>query len=97
MLLQETLKQHDKENSSFTIFIFFPWKNQMVAGLEKAGGTVKNFPAGNNIKIALQTRKIIKYIRANNIQLLHCHLPWAGFVGRFIHMITGISCNLFRA
>ncbi|MEO6670571.1 MAG: glycosyltransferase [Ferruginibacter sp.] len=90
MLLQETLKQHDKEKFDFHYIYFLPWKNQMVQGLVQAGGTVKNFPAGNNIKIALQTGKIIKYIRSNKIQLLHCHLPWAGFVGRFIHMLTGI-------
>ncbi len=90
MLLQETLKQHDKERFEFHYIYFLPWKNQMVAGLQQAGGTVTNFPAKNNIQIAFQTTKIIKYIRANKIQLLHCHLPWAGFVGRFIHMITGI-------
>ena len=90
MLLQETLKQHDKEKFEFHYIYFLPWKNQMVKGLQDAGGVVKNFPAGNNIKIALQTGKIIKYMRSNNIQMLHCHLPWAGFVGRFIHMLTGI-------
>src|SRR4051812_29173522 len=90
MLLQETLKQHDKTRFEFHYIYFLPWKDQMVAGLQLAGGTVKNFSASNNIKIILQTGKIIKYIRNNNIQLLHCHLPWAGFVGRFIHMQTGI-------
>ncbi|MEO8414731.1 MAG: glycosyltransferase [Ginsengibacter sp.] len=90
MLLQETLKQHDKEKFGFHYIYFLPWKDQMVKGLQDGGGIVKNFPAGNNIKMALQTRKIIKYIRSNNIQLLHCHLPWSGFVGRFIHMLTGI-------
>lgn len=90
MLLQETLKQHDKQKFEFHYIYFLPWKNQMVAGLEAAGGTVKNLSAKNNIKIALQTRKIIKYIRDNKIDMIHCHLPWAGFVGRFIHMFTGI-------
>lgn len=90
MLLQETLKLHDKSKFEFHYIYFLPWKNQMVAGLEAGGGIVKNFPAGNNIKIALQTKKIIKYIKANKIDMLHCHLPWAGFVGRFIHMLTGI-------
>ncbi|MEO7524605.1 MAG: glycosyltransferase [Ferruginibacter sp.] len=90
MLLQETLKQHDTERFEFHYIYFLPWKDQMVKGLEDAGGIVQNFSAGNNIKIALQTRKVIKYMRSNHIQLLHCHLPWAGFVGRFIHMLTGI-------
>ena len=90
MLLQETLKQHNKEKFEFHYIYFLPWKNQMVAGIQAAGGIVKNLPARNNVKIALQALKIINYIRSNNIQLLHCHLPWAGFVGRFIHVWTGI-------
>lgn len=90
MLLQETLKAHDKGQFEFHYIYFLPWKDQMVKGIEAAGGIVKNFSAVNNIKIALQTRNIIKYIRSNNIRLLHCHLPWAGFVGRLIHKVTGI-------
>ena len=90
MLLQETLKLHDKEKFEFHFIYFLPWKNQMVEGLQKAGGIVTNFPAKDNIRIAMQTGKIIRYIKQHKIQLLHCHLPWAGFVGRFIHMRTGI-------
>ena len=86
MLLQETLKEHNKDKFEFHYIYFLPWKNQMVAGIQAAGGIVSNFPASNNIGIALRTRKIIKYIRLHNIRILHCHLPWSGFVGRFIHM-----------
>lgn len=90
MLLQETLKQHDKSRFEFHYIYFLPWKNQMVAGLELAGGKVVNLPAKNNIVIMLQIGKIIKYIKKNQIELVHCHLPWAGFAGRIIHKITGI-------
>ncbi len=90
MLLQETLKQHDKTKFEFHYIYFLPWKNQMVPGLEEAGGVVKNFSANNNIVIMLQARKIIRYIRENKIELVHCHLPWAGFVGRLIHKLSGI-------
>lgn len=90
MLLQETLKQHNRDRFEFHFIYFLPWKNQMVAGLEAAGGIVKNFPASNNVKIALQTKNIIRYIKENKIDMLHCHLPWAGFVGRFIYMRTHI-------
>ena len=90
MLLQETLKQHNQQEFEFHFIYFLPWKNQMVAGLQEAGGIVKNFPAKNNIFIILQLRKIIKYIRSNKIDLIHCHLPWAGFAGRFIFKLIGI-------
>ena len=90
VLLEETLKLHDTDNFEFHYIYFLPWKNSMVEGLKRAGGKVVNFPAKNNIYILLQVRKIIAYVRKNNIELIHCHLPWAGFVGRFVHRVTGL-------
>ena len=88
-LLAETLTAHDKEKFSFHYIYFLPWKNQLVAELEQAGGIVSNVSAVNNLQIILKFNKIISYIRKNNIQIIHCHLPWAGFLGRMIHLITG--------
>ena len=90
MLLQETLKQHDQAKFEFHYIFFLPWKDQMVEGLKAAGGKVTNFPAKNNISIMLQAPKIIRYIKEHKIELVHCHLPWAGFVGRLIHKLNGI-------
>ena len=91
MLLPETLKSHNKEQFEFHYLYFLPWKNQMVEGIEKAGGKVVNMTATNNIKLMLQANKVIKYIKENNINLIHCHLPWAGFLGRWIHWRTGVT------
>jgi hypothetical protein len=90
MLLQETLKLHDQNSFEFHYIYFLPWKNQMVKGIENAGGKVVNLSARNNIWLMLKIPAIIRYIKKNKIQLLHCHLPWSGFAGRFIHLITGI-------
>ena len=90
MLLQETLKVHNQDQFEFHYIYFLPWKNQMVEGIQQAGGKVLNFSASNNLVIILQIPKIIKYIRANKIDLLHCHLPWAGIAGRIIHKLIGI-------
>ena len=95
-LLAETLIAHDKEKFSFHYIYFLPWKNQLVAELEQACGIVSNFSAVNNLQIILKFNKIISYIRKNNIQIIHCHLPWAGFLGRLIHLKTGITRFLTR-
>ena len=89
-LLVETLTAHDKNNFSFHYIYFLPWKNQLVAELELAGGIVSNSPAINNLRIIFKFNEIIRYIKQNNIQIIHCHLPWAGFLGRLIHYKTGI-------
>lgn len=88
MLLPETLKLHDRENFEFHYIYFLPWKNQLVKAIEHAGGVVHCFSASNNIFILLQFSKIIRYIRNNKIDVVHCHLPWAGFVGRLVYRFS---------
>ncbi|MCF6129895.1 glycosyltransferase [Flavobacterium sp. AS60] len=90
MLLPETLKRHDQSQFEFHYIYFLPWKNQMVEAIENAGGKVTRFSANNNIQLFLQYPKIIKYCKENNIQIIHAHLPWAGFVSRLVHKITKI-------
>ncbi|GAA5026519.1 N-acetyl-alpha-D-glucosaminyl L-malate synthase BshA [Marivirga lumbricoides] len=90
MLLPETLKLHDQEKFEFHYIYFLPWKDQMVSTLETAGGKVTCMPASNNIKLMQQIGKVKAYIKKNNIQLVHAHLPWAGFLSRFIYKSTSI-------
>ena len=91
MLLPETLKEHNQGLFEFHYIYFLPWKNQMVEAIEMAGGKVSCFSAKNNLQLLLQYPKIIKYCKINQIQLIHAHLPWAGFVSRLIHFKIGIS------
>lgn len=90
VLLPEALRKHDRQRFAFHYLYFLPWKNQVVPDLEAAGGKVVCFAAKDNIRILMQARKIIAYVKANNIQLIHCHLPWGGIVGRLVGRITGI-------
>ena len=90
MLLPESLKLHDQGKYEFHYIYFLPWKNQLVEAIEQAGGKVICFSASNNIKILLRAWSIARYVRENKIQLLHAHLPWAGFVGRLVHRITNV-------
>ena len=90
MLLPETLKIHNKGNFQFHYIYFLPWKNQLVDELMEAGGKVTCLAAENNINVLLQYNKINSYIKENKIDLIHCHLPWAGFVGRVVYKKTRI-------
>ena len=90
MLLPETLKEHNQKEFEFHYIYFLPWKNQMVEEIEKAGGKVTCFAAKNNIQLLLQYPKIINYCKAHKIQLIHAHLPWAGFVSRIVFKLTAI-------
>lgn len=90
MLLPETLKLHDQQRFEFHYIYFLPWKNQMVQDIEASGGKVTCLEAKNNIRLILQFRKVLSYCKTHQIKLIHCHLPWAGFVGRLVFRLTGI-------
>jgi L-malate glycosyltransferase len=90
MLLPETLTVHNQESFEFHYIYFLPWKDQMVSAIKEAGGKVTCLEAKNNIGLLFQYKKIINYCKENNINLIHAHLPWAGFVSRLVHSKTGI-------
>ena len=90
MLLPETLKLHNKDKFEFHYIYFLPWKNQMVNTIVENGGEVTCFNASNNIQIILKANQVLKYIKTNNIELVHCHLPWAGILGRIIYKLSSV-------
>ncbi len=90
MLLPETLTLHDQNKFEFHYIYFLPWKDQMVEELEKKGGLVKCISASNNLKLLLKFQDVASYCEKQNIDLIHCHLPWSGFLGRMVYKKTGI-------
>ena len=62
----------------------------MVESIESAGGKVQCFSARNNIELLFKSSEIINYCKQNQIDVIHCHLPWAGFVGRIVYAKTHI-------
>jgi glycosyltransferase involved in cell wall biosynthesis len=90
VLLPETLKRHDQNRFEFHYIYFLPWKNQMVEAIQAAGGIVTCIKASNNFEIVRKANTVLRYVSENNIRLIHCHLPWAGLVGRLIARRAGI-------
>tara|TARA_R100000935_G_C2827937_1_gene163377 strand:+ start:714 stop:1829 length:1116 start_codon:yes stop_codon:yes gene_type:complete len=89
-LLPETLSLHDKVRFEFHYIYFLPWKDQMVDAIEEQDGKVTCLAASNNFKLLQQYKKVISYCKLNNINLIHCHLPWSGFLGRIVYAKTKI-------
>lgn len=90
MLLPETLASHDKGNFEFYYIYFLPWKDQMVQALKENGGVVQCITATNNAKIFATIPTLRRYIKKHGIDLIHCHLPWAGIVGRIAGKLAGV-------
>lgn len=89
MLLPETIRLHNRDQFEFHCIYFLPWKDQLVESIKNVGGAVHCFRATNNLVILAQAFKIIRYAKTNSIDVIHCHLPWAGFVGRIVHLLSG--------
>ncbi len=89
-LLVETAKIHDRRQFELHVVFFLPWKDQLVEPLQHAGVTVLNIPATNNFQIIRKFKEVEQYIKLHQIDLIHSHLPSAGFLGRWIHHRTGI-------
>lgn len=69
---------------------FLPWKFQVAKQLEALGATVVCFKGTNNLAILGKIGKVAGELKNWKADLLHCHLPWAGFVGRVVGRMTGI-------
>ena len=62
----------------------------MVLPIELAGGQVTCVKAKNNVELILQYQAVLKYCRIHDIDIIHCHLPWSGFLGRLIYRIKKV-------
>jgi L-malate glycosyltransferase len=89
-LLPETIKVHDRDLFEFHCIYFLPWKDQMVESIRQAGGRVSCLPASNNIVLMTKVKDVVRYVKENNIRIIHAHLPWAGFLARLVHKMTGV-------
>jgi L-malate glycosyltransferase len=62
----------------------------MVSAIAEQDAPVTCFGGKNNLEILARTLKVREYILANDIELLHCHMPIAGTVGRILSRWMGI-------
>jgi L-malate glycosyltransferase len=90
MLLPEGLRFADRGRFDYQYGYFLPWKDAMVGALQEQGAQVVCFGGRNNVQILMRARRVATYIEANDIDILHCHLPIAGIVGRIAGKIAGV-------
>lgn len=69
---------------------FLPWKDALEAPLRGAGVEVVRFTARSSVGMALQMGRIASFLRTWRADLVHCHLPLAGVVGRLAGRAAGV-------
>lgn len=81
-LLPETLRFADRDRFVYGYGYFLPWKDDLVTEFEAQDVEVKCFDAKSNTHILLSARRVANYLQGWDADIMHCHLPIAGIVGR---------------
>lgn len=90
MLLPEGLRCADRERFTYGYGYFLPWKNAMVPSLTAQGAEVVCFGAKSGVQLCLRARRLAKFLKQWKADVLHCHLPVAGVVGRIAGRMAGV-------
>lgn len=82
MLLTDGPASSDPAQFQYGFGYFLPHKRALVADLEQKFGHVVCFPASGALGMLSQVRKVARHLRDWKADIVHCHLPLAGVVGR---------------
>lgn len=81
-LLVDTLRHADRSRFDYGYGYFLPWKDALVPELEAMGGEVRCFGARGPGQMLAATATVATHLRRWRADVVHCHLPLAGVVGR---------------
>ncbi|MDA7980868.1 MAG: glycosyltransferase, partial [Pirellulales bacterium] len=90
VLLAEGLRVADHERFVFEYGYFLPWKDTLVPALRAQGAEVTCFAARSNQAILRSVRRVARFLRERDIDLVHAHLPLAGVVARLAGRKAGV-------
>ena len=90
MLLPEGLRCADRERFTYGYGYFLPWKDAMAPSLTAQGAEVVCFGGRCGVGLCLRARRLAAFLREWRADLLHCHLPMAGIVGRLAGKMAGV-------
>ncbi len=88
-LLPQVIR-HRGPGVSHAVGYFLPWKDALVEEVRSAGAAVRLFVAGNPAVMLARTGAVAAWLRRERADLLHCHLPLAGVVGRLAGWLAGV-------
>ncbi|WP_116106160.1 glycosyltransferase [Lewinella sp. IMCC34191] len=89
-LLPETLRVHDREQFDFQYLYFLPHKDQVAKDLTAMGSHVDCVPATTFPGMLTCLPAVRRIVNQSEIDLIHCHLPLSGVIGRLVSKLTGV-------
>ncbi|MCH7401807.1 glycosyltransferase [Belliella kenyensis] len=88
-LIAETSRIHNREIFEIHCIYFHQRPNHVIEELNSCGVHVTYFQAGN-FGLVNQVKRVKKFIKSQEIDLIHAHLPWAGILARLAGNRNGI-------
>lgn len=82
-LIPETALVHDQSRFEFHCLYFYHQPENIVDELEAAGIQVHLIPS-SNLGLFFQIERVRDFVKANQFDIIHAHLPWAGILARFV-------------
>lgn len=82
-LIPETALVHDQSQFEFHCLYFYHQPENIVDELEAAGIQVHLIPS-SNLGLFFQIERVRDFVKANQFDIIHAHLPWAGILARFV-------------
>ena len=90
VLLEQTLRFGDLRRFDYAFGYFLPWKDAMVEPLRRLGAEVVCFEARSDLAVLTSVGRVARELRRRRPDLLHCHLPLSGVVGRWAGRRAGV-------
>ncbi len=89
-LLNECHRHRDAQRFEYGYGYFLSWKDALVADLRSQGAEVHAFESRNSAGMLSSAFGVARFLRHWRADLVHCHLPLAGVVGRVAGKLAGI-------
>jgi glycosyltransferase involved in cell wall biosynthesis len=89
-MLLPWLIEEGRGEHTFSVGFFLPWKNELVGAAEAAGARVRCFGGSSHAALLLRVGAVARWLRSERAEVLHCHLPLAGVVGRLAARRAGV-------
>jgi L-malate glycosyltransferase len=90
MLLTDGPGASDPAEFGYGFGYFLPHKDALVADLRRQFGHVQCFPATGALGMLTQVRTLARHLKDWQADIVHCHLPLAGVIGRLAGAIAHV-------